>query len=142
MENLIVMIRKFRVLMMVASLAIPGWGHAADISWIPERGGDGFSVSVPHVSINTLLDEITVLKGELKSDETRLAGRVEEKRVTGNDNVLAFLLPGGLIYAAYRKNAYENAVKEHGWVNSRLREISADLVTLAAINGPIRVANR
>jgi hypothetical protein len=127
---------------MAVSLGIPGWASAAEIQWLPAQAEDGFTVMMPNINLDTLVDEIAALKTELKHDESRLARRVEEKRVTGNDKVLSFLMPGGLLYAAYKKSAYNKAVRDHELVSSRLNEITTDLVALTAIDGPIAVAQR
>lgn len=142
MVNLRVILRNARVLLMAVSLGIPGWASAAEIQWLPAQAEDGFTVMMPNINLDTLVDEIAALKTELKHDESRLARRVEEKRVTGNDKVLSFLMPGGLLYAAYKKSAYNKAVRDHELVSSRLNEITTDLVALTAIDGPIAVAQR
>ena len=137
-----VMFRNARVLLMAASLALPGWAGAAEIEWSPEQGKDGYTVMVPHIDIDVLVDEMVALKGTLKHDEQVLARKVEEKRMSGNDKVIAFLMPGGMLYAAYKKSAHATAVKEHERVTERLKEATTDIVTLTAVSGPITVAQR
>ncbi|WP_126456861.1 hypothetical protein [Sulfuriflexus mobilis] len=96
----------------------------------------------PSINMDVLVDEIAKLKIALKHDEKLLSRQEEQKRTKGSDAVLAFLLPGGLLYAAYKKNAHAEAVQAHELVSSRLKEISMDLVAFTAINGPVVVARR
>jgi hypothetical protein len=142
MFNLSVMFRNARVLLMAASLALPGWASAAEIKWLPEQGKDSYSVMVPRIDIDELVDEMVALKGTLKHDEQVLARKVEEKRMSGNDKVIAFLMPGGMLYAAYKKSAHAAAVKERERVAERLKETTTDIVTLTAMNSHIMVAQR
>lgn len=137
-----VVIRNVRVWLMVASLGIPGWTSAAEIQWVPKNDEKGFTVMMPDINIDALVDDIARLKIALRHDEKLLAEQVEQKRVTGNDKVISFLMPGGLIYAAYKKNAHSRAVQDHELVVSQLKEISTDLTALMAISGPVVVAKR
>lgn len=142
MLKLQVMIRKARVLLMATSLALPGWVHAAEIQWLPEQGEDGFTVMVPGIDLDVLVEEMLARKATLKQDEQLLARQEEEKRVKGNDKVLAFLMPGGMLYAAYKKAAHDRAVKEHERIVDQLKETTTDIMALTAINGPITVAQQ
>ncbi|MGD8743046.1 MAG: hypothetical protein PVH46_06425 [Granulosicoccaceae bacterium] len=142
MVNLRAIFRNVRVLLMAASLGIPGWASAAEIHWTPEQHKDGFTVMVPSINMDALVDEMVSLKSELKHDETLLARRMQEKRMTGNDKVLSFLMPGGMLYAAYKKSAYNKAVRNHERVTLQLKEVTTDIVALTTSSGPIAVAQR
>jgi hypothetical protein len=135
-------IRNVRVLSMIASLGISGWASGAEIEWSPEQGERGFTVMAPSINMDALVDEMVSLKTALKHDEKLLAREVEKKRITGNDKVLSFLMPGGLLYAAYKKSAYDKAVRDHELASSQSREITTELVALTGINGPVVLAKR
>ena len=143
MFKLALIIRNTRVLTMVVSmLGMSGWAHAAETLWTPKQDVAGFMVMEPSIRIDALVDDVVSLKIALKHDEKRLSDQVEQKRVTGNDTLLSFLLPGGMLYTAYKKSAHSNAVREHKLVSSNLLDITADLVALTTTAGPIVVAKR
>ena len=142
MYNLRLIIRNTRILLMIATMAIPGWVTAAEIQWVPVKDKAGLSVMMPGIGMDVLVDDIVRLKLALKHDEKLLSRREERKRITGNQSVLSFLLPGGMLYAAYKKHDHANAVRDHEQVSSMLKEITSDLVALTTISGPIVVAKR
>ena len=143
MFKLDLIIRNTRALTMVVSLGMmSGWANAAETLWTPKQDATGFTVMEPSINIDALVDDVVSLKIALKHDEKRLSHQVEQKRVTSNDTLLSFLLPGGMLYAAYKKSAHTNAVREHKLVSSQLLDITADLVALTTTAGPIVVAQR
>ncbi|MCK4742291.1 MAG: hypothetical protein KAT25_00575 [Sulfuriflexus sp.] len=143
MFKLRLIIRNTRVLMMTVSLGMmSGWANAAEILWTPEQDVAGFMVMEPSINIDALVDDVVTLKIALKQDEKRLSRQVEQKRITGNETWLSFLLPGGMLYAAYKKNAHTNAIREHKLVSSQLLDITVDLVALTTTAEPIVVAKR
>lgn len=143
MFKLGLIIRNTRALTMVVSMfGMSGWAHAAETLWTPKQDAAGFTIMEPSINIDGLVDDVFSLKITLKRDEKRLSHQAEQKRFTGNDSLLSFLLPGGMLYAAYKKSAHSNAVREHKLVSSNLLDITADLVALTTIAGPIMVAKR
>lgn len=142
MFNRRVLFRNARVIFMVVSLCLPGWASAAEIEWLPQQSNNGLTVMIPSIDLDTLVDEMVAMKVKLKQNERVLAHRVEDKRVTGNDKVLAFIMPGGMLYTAYKKSAYNKAIKEHEQVSEQIEEITSDIVALTTTRGTIAVAQR
>lgn len=142
MFKLRVTIRNTRVLMMVASLSISGWVNAAEIQWIPKQDSAGFTVNIPSISIEGLVNDVVTVKSALRHDEKLLSNRVERGRISGKESLLSLLLPGGMIYAAYKKNEHANAVREHKLVSAQIKGITEDLAALTITTAPIVVAKR
>ena len=143
MFKLGLIIRNTRVLTMVVSLGMmSGWANAAEILWAPKQDVAGFMVMAPSISIDALVDDVISLKIVLKHDEKRLSHQIEKKRVTGNDTFLSFLLPGGMLYAAYKKNVHANVVREHKLVSTQIKGITEDIAALTITTSPIVVAKR
>lgn len=134
--------QKVRVLFMAVGLFASGYANAADIRWVKQKAGDGFSVMLPHVNIDKLIDDLALLKSELAKDERALAKQVEQKRVKTSDNVLSILMPGGLLYAAYKRHSYSQAVEQQNLLLEQFAEISNDLVEFSSTHRTVLVSNQ
>jgi hypothetical protein len=133
-------IRRLGLMLFLAGVGIQAAAAGADIQWTPKTVKGGFTVNVPGIDNDALVDEIAALKIGLMHDEKLLSHKVEQKRFKNKDTVLAALMPGGLLYAAIKKNAHARIVQEHELVSSRLKEITTDLTALTAIDGPVELA--
>ena len=142
MFDLFRMFQKTRVLLMAVGLLVSTGASAAEIRWVPQVTEDGFSIMTPDINPDVLIDDLFVLKARLAQDEKVLARQVEQKKVTGSDNVLSLLMPGGLIYAAYKRDVYSRAVEQHEWLSRQYAEISNDLVTFRSVQPTVLVANQ
>lgn len=120
-------------------LAIPAVA-ATDIRWLPETGAQGLTVNMPRIENDVLVVRLAELQTSLKQDMVSLGEQVEQTRMKSKDTVLAAILPGGLIYAAYKKSAHSRAVKQYELVETQLATIDQDIETFQADNGPIVVA--
>jgi hypothetical protein len=127
-------------MLFLAGFGIQAVAAGADIQWTPKTVKGGFTVKVPGIDNDVLVGEIAALKIELMQDEKLLSQKMEQKRFKKKDTVLATLLPGGLLYAAIKKNAHRQAVQDHKLVTSRLKEITTDLAAFTAIDGPVELA--
>jgi hypothetical protein len=56
---------------------------------------------------------------------------VDEKQLDSGDALLTVLMPGGLLYAGYKKAAYERARNDLAEVSDDITEYSRDLSALA-----------
>ena len=135
-------IRNTRVLMMLVSLGVSGWASSAEILWTPVQDAGGYTTMKPSINMDALVDEIVSLKSTLREEEKQLSHQVEKSRVTDNDTLLSIFLPGGLLYAAYKKSAHNQAVREHKLVSTQVKEITEDIIALTRIDGPIVVAKQ
>lgn len=140
MLNIHVIIRRFSLMLLVASFGTPAAAASADIQWTPQTVKNGFTVMLPSIDNDALIDEVVALKIALMHDKELLSRKVEQKRFKNKDTVLATLLPGGLIYAAYKKNIHAQAVQDYELTSSLIKEISTDISALTTIDGPILVA--
>ena len=140
MLNIHGIIRRLGLMLFFAGFGIQAAAASADIQWTPKTVKGGFTVNAPGIDNDALVDEIAALKIALMHDEQLLSHKVEQKRFKSKNTVLAALLPGGLIYAAYKKNAHAQAVRDYEQVSSQLKEITTDLAALTTIDGPILVA--
>lgn len=140
MLNIHGIIRRFSLMLFFAGFGVQAAAATADIQWVPETIKGGFTVNVPSIDNDVLIGEIATLKIALIRDKQLLSSKVEQKRFKSKDTVLAALLPGGMIYAAYKKSAHAQAVKDVEQVSSQIKEITTDLAALTTIDGPILIA--
>ena len=140
MLNIHVIIRRLSLMLFFVGFGIQAAAAGADIQWTPKTVKGGFTVKLPGIDNDALVDEVAALKIALMHDKKLLSSEVEQKRFKSGNTVLAALLPGGLIYAAYKKNAHAQAVRDYEQVSSQLKEITTDLAVLTTIDGPILVA--
>ena len=140
MLNIHSIVRRLGLMLIFAGFGIPAAAAGVDIQWAPKTVKGGFTVKVPSIDNDVLIDEIAALKIALIRDKQLLSSKVEQKRFKSKDTVLAALLPGGMIYAAYKKSAHAQAVKDVEQVSSQIKEITTDLAALTTIDGPILIA--
>jgi len=133
-------IRNTRVIMMAISLGVPGLASSAEIVWNPVQDAAGYTTMKPGINMDALIDEVVLLKSTLRQDEKQLSRKVEKRRVTDNETLLSIFLPGGFLYAAYKENAHNQAVREHKLIATQVKEISEDIIALTRIDGPIVLA--
>lgn len=137
-----VMFRNSRIVMMIIGLGLSGWANGAEVQWTPSQNDAGFTIVLPSINIDELVNDVVTLKVALKHDEKRLSHRVEQRRFTTNESLLSLLLPGGMIYAAYKKSSHAQAVSEHEKVVAQLSLLSEDLAVLTSHVETIVVAKR
>jgi hypothetical protein len=140
MLNIHRIIRRLGLMLLLAGFGVQAMAAGADIQWTPKTVKGGFTVTVPVIDNDALVDEIVAQKIELTQDEKLLSLEMEQKRFKRKDTVLAALLPGGMLYAAIKKNAHSQVVQDHERVSSRLKEITTDLAAFTAIAGPVELA--
>ena len=137
-----VIIRNTRILMMIASLGISGWANATEIQWTATQDKAGLTVVTPSISIDGLINDVVMLKTALKHDEEILSQRVEQGRITKGESLMSLLLPGGMLYAAYKKSNHVRAVSAHKQVLAQFNDLTEDLNVLMTNTLPILVAKR
>lgn len=122
------------------SVGVPAAATTADIHWLPQTDAQGMTVNMPHIDSEVLVMRLAELQSRLKLDKLSLNKQVEQTRMKGKDTVLAALLPGGLIYAAYKKTSHSRAVKQYEQVETQLAEIDEDMLAFKTDNSTIVIA--
>jgi len=135
-----VMFRNIRILMMAISLGLSGWAHGAEIHWTPLQDETGLTVMSPDIDITELVNDVVMLKVALKRDERLLSRKVEQGRITNSESLLSLILPGGMLYVAYKKSNQAQAVSEHEQVLAQLNVIAEDINVLMADGRPVVIA--
>ncbi len=95
---------------------------------------------LPQVSNSTLIAEMEVYRQKLENNHDDLVGMLEDNKMKASDVVLTAILPGGLLYAAYRANQQAKTRQQLADVKTLIEELGTDLVALEAAEGKIMVA--
>ncbi|EGV49891.1 hypothetical protein [Candidatus Endoriftia persephone] len=126
--------------LVVASLAAALFSSSLPAEERPlQVDSQGFCSSLPSVDRVELSQHILKLHNNLQHQQAELTRAEIEKRFDSTDAVITIILPGGLLYAAYRKADHLKTKARLEQVSSDLNRLSVDLVAFNPI-GSIQVA--
>lgn len=132
----------FSTLALQAAVAgeVPGVQAPADVYVMAAyTDTDGFVVEVPAIDPQLLAEQLEDLRAELLLRRAELVTEVNDLKLDGTDAIITVLLPGGLIYAGYRKHEYEMARHDLVEVNAELDELARDLTNFDTTLGAVAV---
>jgi hypothetical protein len=98
------------------------------------------AIQLPVVDHDTLVEELGTLRSQLIQHKRDLAQTVAERKPDGNDAFITAIMPGGLLYAGYKKARYEQAKDELARVSADIEELSGDLLAMQSMTAPVYVA--
>ncbi len=134
-------IRIFGLAVLMGSLLVTHAVAAEDLSSpINIVAPGGFVIQLPAVDIDALAEQLRELRSSLISRKQELANELETKQFDSGDTLLALVMPGGLIYAGYKKAAYARARHDLDEVSENIAEYSVDLALLQEQLQPVAVA--
>ena len=99
-----------------------------------------FTVQLPAVDRAILADDISTLRSQLIQRKQDLGEEVAERKMDGSDAVITAIMPGGLLYAGYKKMRYEQARDELERVAADIEELNGDLEAIRTRMAPAVVA--
>ena len=99
-----------------------------------------FVIQLPAVDHAALIEQVTTLRSQLIERKQVLAQTVEDKKLDSGDAIITAIMPGGLLYAGYKKARYEQARNELAQVNADIESLSGDLLAVASRTVPTVVA--
>ncbi len=109
----------------------------ASVSLIAENQ---FIIQLPDVDREELVDQVMTLRSELIQRKQVLLKIVADKKLDGADALVTIIMPGGLLYAGYKKVRYEQAKNELDRVSDDIEEFSSDLLAVQSMAVPVVVA--
>lgn len=90
----------------------------------------GFIFDIQKVNPVLLAEDVENLREVLIRRQHELAQLVENKKLGAGDAIVTIIIPGGLLYAGYRKKQLEKAKSALSAVTKEIRELSNDLIAL------------
>jgi hypothetical protein len=110
------------------------------VVWAQLTDRDGLVTQVPRVDRAVLLKRMTELRRRLSRHEEELEDAVEEKRLGVGDAIITAVIPGGLLYAGYRKHEWDEARDSLARVRKQLDTLSQTLINAQHLGRTMVVA--
>lgn len=102
--------------------------QAAESERTIHQDNDGFCVSLRNVSEVTLTQHLLELQQDLQTQVGLLKDEVKRKSFKTIDTLITVIMPGGMIYATYRMDAYWKSKQAMALASEVLDQISDDLI--------------
>jgi hypothetical protein len=131
--------RLFISIVIVSSVFMLKATHAEQVP-APVNYPNKFIIQLPEVDRETLIERVEMLRGQLIQRRQALKEMVSDKKLDSSDVIITVLMPGGLLYAGYKKVRYEQAVDELAHVSADIEEFSNDLLAMQSSYSPMVVA--
>ncbi len=101
---------------------------ADDDAWNANRRletvASGLIISLPVIDQQALVHEVHTLNQQLTQRQENLSNQIEQNRFTAADALIVAAMPGGLIYAAIKKQRTLQAEKELDRITSQLQTLA------------------
>lgn len=98
------------------------------------------AIQLPEVDRDALVEMVGELRTQLILRKQELLQLVADSQLDGGDALITAIMPGGLLYAGYRKARYENARSELDRVSEDIDEYTDDIVALQSAPLPVAMA--
>ncbi|NIP72304.1 MAG: hypothetical protein GWO16_04400 [Gammaproteobacteria bacterium] len=103
-------------------------------------GPHGFVVDLAAAPVDSLITRVRALRAQLVRVRERTRNALGSARFTRREAVLAALLPGGLLYAAYQKGRAKRLGEDLARIEAQLSAFGRDLIVLRVYSGEGLVA--
>lgn len=112
----------------------------AEQTLLPATAMDQLAIQLPDVDRAALMEQIRTLRSQLIQRKQALAQSVADRKLDGSDAIITAIMPGGLLYAGYKKARYKQAKDELARVSDDIEEFSSDLLAMQSRSAPVVVA--
>ena len=131
-----------RLFILIASLSTAFLLQAAHAEQAPVFvGAPGqFIIQLPDVDREALAEQLRTQRSQLIERKQSLVQSVADRQLDGGDALITIIMPGGLLYAGYKKARYEQAKHELDRVSVDIEEFSGDLLAMQSRSAPVMVA--
>jgi len=105
----------------------PGFSTTPDAVWVEVNQQNGLITALLTVTPDRLIQQMGSLRSDLQGRKARLSHKAEAKKFTTKDGIITAILPGGLLYAAIKKQQHWQAVSKVQAVDEQLAELNENL---------------
>jgi hypothetical protein len=98
--------------------------------WINIEHKDGLVSQLPTTTPLELLHQVRTLRNKLVARQFELDKTLEESEFDATNTLITLIMPGGLVYGAYRKLQHKQAESQLKSVTSEITQLSRDLEML------------
>ena len=106
----------------------------------PVTNSDQPVIHLPDVDHELLIEQIKTLRSQQIQRKQALVQIVADKKPDGSDALITVIMPGGLLYAGYKKASYELAKNELARISADIEESTDDLLAIQSMSGSVVVA--
>ncbi len=106
----------------------------------PAAAPDLSAFDLPDVDREDLIESIETLRSQLIQHRNELVQHVADSKFDGSDALITAILPGGLLYAGYKKARHQQASDELARVRADIDTLSIDLLAMQSLSAPVFVA--
>jgi len=142
---------KHRLSLIPALLLVAQFAHAVepaaaaavsdgDSPWHQLQDAQGLVTNFPAWSRAELARKLVALRGNLRERAAELDSAEEESRFDVKDAVITAVLPGGLLYAAFRAQQHHQIQDRQQRVAEQVQDLKKDLVAFGVIPGASLIA--
>ena len=114
----------------------------ADQALVAVAAPDHFIIHLPDVDREALVEQVGALRSRLIQRKQVLVQSVADKKLNSNDAIITVIMPGGLLYASYKKIRYEQAKNELARVNADIEEFSDDILAMQPRSASVAIVAR
>lgn len=107
---------------------------------LPVTAPDRFAIQLPVVDREALGEQLRALRSQLILRKQALVQAVADQQLDSGDAILTAILPGGLLYAGYKRARQAQANSELARVSAEIEELSGDLLALESSATTVMVA--
>jgi hypothetical protein len=98
------------------------------------------AIQLPEVDRDALVEMLGELRTRLILRKQELLQLVADSQLDSGDALITAIMPGGLLYAGFKKARYENARSELDRVSEDIDEYSDDILALQSAPLPLAMA--
>ena len=109
--------------------------------WLKVQHSEGLTINLPALSRAELKARLAELQARLSHRKAELSVHEEDARFDAKDAVITLVLPGGLLYAAFRQQQHHQTASQFEQVSEQLDELRSDLVAFRVIADDSLVAS-
>ena len=101
---------------------------------------DQLVIQLPVIDHEALIEQVSTLRSLLIQRKQQLVQIVADKKLDGGDAFITAIMPGGLLYAGFKKARYEQAKNELARISADIEEFAGDLLVLQFRLVPVAMA--
>lgn len=99
-----------------------------------------FVIQLPHVDRETLMERVMTLRSQLIERKQALIKLIADNKLDSSDALIMTIMPGGLLYAGYKKATSAQAKHELASISADIEEFSTDILAMQTGASPVFVA--
>jgi len=97
--------------------------------------------NIPTSTTDALLNQSQKLLTILDTKQANMSQAVQDAAFDAKDTLLSIIMPGGLLYASYRKHSLTQAKEQLAQVTNERDELAKDLLMIQSISRPVALAS-